>query len=70
MQKQYILNRKLNAIHKIKQDHYLLEKVHRAKSLLNLKCPESFTFFKSKNYKNSRTKNKCNYKYLILYIIF
>jgi hypothetical protein len=70
MQKQYVLNRKLNAINKVKQDHYLLEKVQRAKSLLNLKCPESFTFFKSKRYKNGRTKNKCNYKYLILYIIF
>lgn len=59
MQKQYILNRKLNSRHKQKQDELLSEKIHRAKSSLDLNCPESFTFFKTK-FKEGLTKNKCN----------
>lgn len=57
MQKQYILNRKLNKIHYRKQNEVLHHKILRAKSLLNLKCPESFTFFKSKDFRKGLTKN-------------
>lgn len=60
MQKQYILNRKLNAIHKNEQNIYLRNKITRSKSLLNLNCPESFTFFK-KEFKEGQTTNKCKY---------
>ncbi len=60
MQKQYILNRKLNAINYKKQNNILYHKITRAKSLLNIKCPESFLFFKSKDFKKGLTKNMCN----------
>ena len=67
MQKQYILNRKLNNRHKQKQNELLSLKIQRAKSSLDLNCPESFTFFKTQ-IKEGLTKNKCNYFIYISYI--
>jgi hypothetical protein len=67
MQKQYILNRKLNNRHKQKQNELLSLKIQRAKSSLDLNCPESFTFFKTQ-FKEGLTKNKCNYFFNISYI--
>lgn len=58
MQKQYILNRKLDIRHKKKQNELLSLKIQRAKSSLDLNCPESFTFFKTQ-FKEGLTKNKC-----------
>ena len=60
MQKQYVLNRKLNIINYHKQNNLLHHKIIRAKSSLNLQCPESFTFFKSKEFRNGLSKNKRN----------
>ena len=59
MQKQYILNRRLNNRHKEEQNNLLSLKIQKAKSSLDLKCPESFTFFKTQ-FKEGLTKNKCN----------
>lgn len=58
MQRQYILNRKLNLIHKNEQNNYLREKIKRAKSLVNLNCPESFKFFKNE-FHEGQSKDKC-----------
>jgi hypothetical protein len=58
MQKQYILNRKLNNIHKKEQNQLLSLKIQRAKSYIDLNCPESFTFYKNQ-FKEGLTKNKC-----------
>ena len=60
MQKQYILNRKLNIQHKKEQNELLSYKIKRAKSTLDLNCPESFHFFKTK-FKEGLTKNKCTH---------
>jgi len=60
MQKQYILNRKLNLAHKKEQDKLLSLKIRKAKSLIDIKCPESFTFFKT-SFKDGLTKNTCKY---------
>ena len=60
MQKQYKLNKKLNIKHKLKQDELLSLKIQRAKSYLDLNCPESFKFFKTQ-FKEGLTKNKCIY---------
>ena len=60
MQKQYILNRKLNIAHKKEQDKLLLKKIKKAKSLIDIKCPESFTFFKT-SFRDGLTKNTCIY---------
>ena len=58
MQKQYILNRKLNITHKKEQDELLLKKIKKVKSSIDIKCPESFTFFKT-SFKDGLTKNTC-----------
>ena len=60
MKKQYIFNRKLHILHKEEQNNLLLSKIKKAKSFLDLKCPESFTFFKTQ-FKGGLTKNKCIY---------
>ena len=60
MQKQYILNRKLNKIHKNEQNQLLSLKIKRAKSYIDLNCPESFTFFKTK-FREGLSRNKCIY---------
>jgi len=60
MQKQYILNRKLNLAHKKEQDKLLSLKIRKVKSLIDIKCPESFTFFKT-SFKDGLTKNTCKY---------
>lgn len=57
MKPQLILNRKLNKINYIEQNKILTNKIRKAKSSLNLQCPESFTFFKSKHFKNGSPKN-------------
>ena len=68
MQKQYILNRKLNNIHKKEQNQLLSLKIQRVKSYIDLNCPESFTFYKTQ-FKEGLTKNKCKY-FFIISVIF
>ena len=69
MQKQYILNRRLNNKHKQKQNELLSLKIQRAKSSLDLNCPESFTFFKTQ-FKEGLSKNECNYIFIISVILY
>ena len=57
MKQQLILNRRLNNINFIEQNTLLSNKIKKAKSALNLQCPESFTFFNSKHFKNGQWKN-------------
>ena len=68
MKRQLILNRRLDNINYIEQNNILANKIRKAKSSLNLQCPESFTFFKSKHFKKGQSKNICKkiYKYNIL----
>ena len=58
MQKQYIPNRRLHIINKKNQDKLLSLKIKRAKSALDINCPESFTFYKT-TFKDSHRKNRC-----------
>ena len=60
MKKQYILNRKLNIRNKKLQDELLFNKIKRAKSSLDLNCPESFIFFKTQ-FKEGLPRDKCTY---------
>ena len=60
MQKQYILNRRLNLAHKKEQDKLLSLKIRKVKSSIDIKCPETFTFFKT-SFKDGLTKNTCKY---------
>ena len=59
MNNQYILNRKLYNLYQQEQNNYLKLKIKKAKSFIDLKCPESFSFYKNK-FKESQPKNKCN----------
>ena len=43
MIKEYVFNRRLNEIYKYETNELLKEKIKKAKSLLNIKCPESST---------------------------
>jgi len=58
MQKQYILNRRLHIINKKNQDKLLSLKIRKVKSAVDIKCPESFTFYKI-TFKDGHRKNRC-----------
>ena len=48
MRKPFVLNARLNELHKSKQDKYMARKLEKAKNLVNLRCPESFIFYNTK----------------------
>ena len=58
MQKQYVLNRRLHMINKKNQDKLLSYRIKKAKSAIDINCPESYTFYKS-TFKDGLTKNRC-----------
>ena len=68
MKRKLILNRRLENIENLEQNNLLTNKILKVKSTLNLNCPESYTFFKSKHFQNGHWKNICknNNKYNIL----
>ena len=57
MQRRYIFNRHLNKHYKLEQNILLSKRIKKAKSLIDLSCPESFTFFKT-HFKEGRPKDK------------
>ena len=57
MKRQLILNKRLENMNYIQQNNILTNKIRKAKSSLNLQCPESFTFFKSKHFRSGQSKN-------------
>ena len=69
MKKPFILNRKLNDIHKQEQNQYMMQRIGNVKSSIKMDCPESFLFFR-RTHKSKPKRNIRNiYIYLILYII-
>ena len=58
MQKPYIFNRHLNNHFKEEQNKLLTKRIKKVKSSLDLRCPESFTFFKT-HFKEGLSKDKC-----------
>ena len=66
MQKQYILNRRLHRMHNYEQNIYLNSKIKRAKSYVDINCPESFTFHRGE-FKKGLTRDFCNNNFLIFY---
>ncbi len=54
-----ILNLKIEAKCQKEQNSYLLNKVKKAKPLVNIKCPESYIFYKTIFRKNGVPKNLC-----------
>ncbi len=67
MKRQFTLNRRLDSINYKEQNTLLTNKIRKAKSSLNLQCPESYAFFNSKHFRNGQWKNICKKnKYNIL----
>ena len=70
MKRMNILNLKIEAKCQKEQNNNLIKKLKTAKPLINIKCPESYTFFKTKFHKNGPPKNLCkSYYKLQLYNI-
>ena len=68
MQRQYIFNRHLNNHFKEEQNKLLSKRIKKAKSSIDLSCPESFTFFKT-HFKEGMSKDKSiKTNYIILFI--
>lgn len=59
MKKEYIYNKKLNEIFKYEINELMREKIKKAKSFVNIKCPESFSSARQQNLRNQFIKNPC-----------
>ena len=57
MQRPYIFNRHLNNHYKDEQNKLLSKRIKKAKSSIDLSCPESFTFFKT-HFKEGSSRDK------------
>lgn len=65
MRQPFVLNRRLNELYKREQNQYMANKLERAKPLVNIKCPESFTFYKRKFHKSPKENIGNKYFFLI-----
>ena len=57
MQKQYVFNRHLNNNYKKEQNKLLSKRIKKVKSSIDIRCPESFTFYKN-HFKSNKKNNK------------
>ena len=69
MQRPYIFNRHLNKHYKLEQNILLSKRIKKAKSSIDLSCPESFTFFKT-HFKEGGTKDKSTKIFIYNYFRF
>ena len=60
MQRPFMIPGKLNEILKCEQNIYMSKKLNEANPFVNIKCPESFEFYKSIFKKNKKFISKCN----------
>ena len=54
-----ILNMIIEERFQRKQNNYLFNKLKTAKPLVNIKCPESYTFYKTQFHKNGTKEDLC-----------
>lgn len=59
MKRMNILNQKIEERFQQQQNNYLYNKLKTAKPLVNIKCPESYTFYKTKFHKKGAEENLC-----------
>ena len=59
MKRMQILNLKIEEKCQQQQNNYLYNKLKTAKPLVNIKCPESYTFYKTKFHKNGAEEDLC-----------
>ena len=57
MKKEIVFIKRLNEIYKYEINELLREKIKKAKSLINIKCPESFSSAHQQNLKKKFNKN-------------
>jgi hypothetical protein len=69
MKKEYIYNKKLNEIFKYETNELMREKIKKAKSFENIKCPESFSSARQQNLRNQFIKNPCKKIIQLIYFI-
>jgi hypothetical protein len=69
MKKEYIYNKKLNEIFKYETNELMREKIKKAKSFVNIKCPESFSSARQQNLRNQFIKNPCKKIIQLIYFI-
>ena len=59
MKKEYVFNKRLNEIFKYEVNEYMKKKIKKARSFINIKCPESFSSAQKQNLRNQFIKNPC-----------
>ena len=69
MKKECIYNKKLNEIFKYETNELMREKIKKAKSFVNIKCPESFSSARQQNLRNQFIKNPCKKIIQLIYFI-
>ena len=65
MHKLFIINRHLNEQWTTLSNEYMAKKLQNAKTKLNMKCPESFDFYKNRFHKTFVRNSKRNIKIYI-----
>jgi len=63
MKKPFVLNEKLNTIHRYEQNLYLHNKLINAKPAISINCPESFKFYK-RTFRKFKKENLGKYKHI------
>lgn len=61
MHKPVVANRYLDKIAKEKENDYMAARLNAVKAKINVKCPESFYFYKTQFKKTQMWTNECKY---------
>jgi len=65
MYKPVIVSRYISQRHKSEENNYLVNKLNKVKPTIDIKCPDSFTFYKLNNVRKNKTLTKSNILILI-----
>ena len=60
MQRQFILNLRLNELYKSEQDKIMARKLENVKAQVNSSCPESFIFYNTNFHRPTPKFSICN----------
>jgi hypothetical protein len=65
MHRPFIINRHLNEHWTTLSNEYMAKKLQNAKPKINMKCPESFEFYKTQFHRTSVRNSKCKIYFYI-----
>jgi hypothetical protein len=57
MRRPFVLNARLNDLYKSEQNKYMANKLENARPLVNVKCPESYIFYKNQFHKKGTNES-------------